>query len=219
MAKALIMSPFKNSPAFAGLPPSLNSFDAGNAVDRHFAVPIFREVEVTQELMTFCTRYCNCSVNVLCSLLNPLCRETRKFVIIVCIVPCVQTCLVVRPHFSGYVGRLVAVVRPSLLIAEDLSVFRCALCIDFAVVHRLFAQCCQSRVVVGEPPATRPFGRKALRPNGRVAGGSPTTTRDWQHWANNRCTTAKSMHRAHLKTDKSSAIRRLGRTTATSLPT
>ena len=64
MAKALIMSPFKNSPAFAGLPPSLNSFDARNAIDRHFAVPVFLKVEVTQELVTFCACYCNRSVNI-----------------------------------------------------------------------------------------------------------------------------------------------------------
>jgi hypothetical protein len=162
MAKALITSPFKNSPAFAGLPPSLNSFDARNAVNRHLSIPVFREVEVTQELVAFCARYCNCSINVLLSFLNPLRRESRKFVIIVCIVPCVQTCLVVRPHFSGYVRRLVAVIRPCLLISKDFVIFVRALCIDFAVVHRLFAQCCQSRVVVRESSAACPLGCKPL---------------------------------------------------------
>ena len=146
------MSPFKNSPAFAGLPPSLNSFDARDAVDRHFAVPVFREVEVAQELVAFFACHCNRSVNVLCSFLDPLCRQSWKCVIIVCIVLCVQTGLIVRPHFSGYVRRLVAVVCPRLLIAEDLLIFFRSLCIDFTVVYRLFAQCCKSRVVVGEPP-------------------------------------------------------------------
>lgn len=51
MVKIAELLPFKNSPALAGLPPSLNSFDAGNAVDWHFPEPVFVEIEVTQELV------------------------------------------------------------------------------------------------------------------------------------------------------------------------
>ena len=140
----------------------LDSTETRHTVNRHRPCPNLVEEDVCDKLVTVFTLDSKSPVNVLRTLFNPVAGQFRQLIIVVAVVPRVQALGIVRPHFTGYHVRVIAIVRPRLLITKDFIVLCVALTVDFLIQDGHFPKVREHRIVEVKPRLTRPHPAETL---------------------------------------------------------
>jgi hypothetical protein len=105
--------------------------EAGNTVHRHTPRCLVHKVEVCNKVRL--RLYRKSPFHFGFALFHPSGAQSRQRVVVLCIVPCIETLLCVASEQAGNLVRLIPIVGPCFLIAECFIVLCVALCIDFFV--------------------------------------------------------------------------------------
>nr|DAI06735.1 MAG TPA: hypothetical protein [Microviridae sp.] len=142
----------------------------GNRVHRHRTSGPVLDVDISKKLIADRGSYCKHTINIRLILANPRIRKHRKSRIIVSKMPNIKRLRVLRTHLTGYTGRLIAIISPRFLIAENLIIdystsrinLSRTLSKNFLVLHSLFADIGKHRPIVVKAILTRPETFKTL---------------------------------------------------------
>ena len=139
-------------------------------VHRHRTCSTVLDIDIGKKLIADAGSNSKHTINVCLILTNPRIREHRQRGIIICKMPNVKRLRVLGTHLTSYTRRLIAIISPRFLIAENLVINDStgrilnarALRINLLVFHSLFADIGENRPIVVKAILTRPKTFKTL---------------------------------------------------------